>query len=147
MKLAMASLVLGAAAQLAMGQMYVPPPESAGGWRWCKTADEVRSIGGMDPDKLQLIKVLSLADVLATLEERTRKEQIARGEDTDEGEESYREALGKLLNVLGLELCKLSEVCVVSKILYLGDISEAISRTPKMMLERRPHVLPTRSFR
>ena len=66
-------------------------------------------------DKLQLIKVLSLAEVLATLEERTRKEQVDRGEDTDEGEESYREALGKLLNVLGLELCKLSEVCVTSR--------------------------------
>jgi len=63
-------------------------------------------------DKLQLIKVLSLAEVLATLEERTRKEQVSRGDDTDEGEESYREALGKLLNVLGLELCKLSEVRV-----------------------------------
>ena len=98
-------------------------------------------------DKLQLIKVLSLADVLATLEERTRKEQITRGEDTDEGEESYREALGKLLNVLGLELCKLSEVCVVSRSLCPGDTSEVILRTLKMMSERRPHVLPTRSSR
>lgn len=61
-------------------------------------------------DKLQLIKVLSLGDVLASLEGKTREQQAARGEDVDEGEESYREALGKLLNVLGLELCKLSEV-------------------------------------
>ena len=74
-------------------------------------------------DKLQLIKVLSLADVLATLEERTRKEQISRGEDTDEGEESYREALGKLLNVLGLELCKLSEARIITRSIYLEDIS------------------------
>ena len=61
-------------------------------------------------DKLQLIKVLSLGQVLEALEDRTRAEQKGRGEDTDEGEESYREALGKLLNVLGLELCKLTDV-------------------------------------
>lgn len=78
-------------------------------------------------DKLQLIKVLSLADVLATLEERTRKEQVARGEDTDEGEESYREALGKLLNVLGLELCKLSEVCATSGCVCFGFTSPNLS--------------------
>lgn len=68
-------------------------------------------------DKIQLLKVLSLAQVLATLEEKTRQEQIARDGDVDEGEESYREALGRLLNALGLELVKLAEdvsepVCV-----------------------------------
>jgi exportin-T len=65
-------------------------------------------------DKLQLIKVLSLGDVLASLEHKTREQQATRRvdiDDVDEGEESYREALGRLLNVLGLELCKLSEVC------------------------------------
>ncbi|CDO78180.1 hypothetical protein BN946_scf184797.g6 [Trametes cinnabarina] len=62
-------------------------------------------------DKLQLIKVLSLGQVLDALEEKTRAEQKSRGSDTDEGEESYREALGKLLNVLGLELCKLTDDC------------------------------------
>jgi hypothetical protein len=61
-------------------------------------------------DKLQLIKVLSLGQVVDSLEERTRAEQIARGDNTDEGEESYREALGRLLNVLGLELVKLADV-------------------------------------
>jgi exportin-T len=61
-------------------------------------------------DKLQLIKVLSLGQVMDSLEERTRAEQIARGDDTDEGEESYREALGRLLNVHGLELVKLADV-------------------------------------
>lgn len=33
---------------------YYPPPESEGGWRWLKSPEEIRSIGGMDPDKLQL---------------------------------------------------------------------------------------------
>jgi len=114
----------------------------------CVSLSRIVSKGLKEPgDKLQLIKVLSLADVLANLEERTREEQITRGEDTDEGEESYREALGKLLNVLGLELCKLSEVRVISRSLCLGDISEDISRTLKMMFEQRLHVLPTRSFR
>jgi CubicO group peptidase (beta-lactamase class C family) len=32
---------------------YFPPPESQGGWRWCKSDDEVRSIGGVDPGQLQ----------------------------------------------------------------------------------------------
>ena len=60
-------------------------------------------------DKLQLFKVLSLGEVLAALEEKTRQEQTARGNDTDEGEESYREALGRLLNAYGLELTKLAD--------------------------------------
>src|SRR4051794_33249854 len=63
-------------------------------------------------DKLQLIKVLSLGQVLEALEEKTKTEQDARGTDTDDGEESYREALGRLLNTLGLELVKLADdVC------------------------------------
>ena len=61
MKFTMAVLTLVVGAQLAAGQAYVPPPESAGGWRWCKSADEVRRLGGMDPDKLQLIKEKQLA--------------------------------------------------------------------------------------
>jgi exportin-T len=64
-------------------------------------------------DKLQLIKVLSLGDVIDALESKTRTQQVERGSDTDEGEESYREALGKLLNVLGLELAKLADVCTI----------------------------------
>jgi hypothetical protein len=63
-------------------------------------------------DKLNLLKVLSLGDVLDALEAKTRAQQIERGSETDEGEESYREALGKLLNVLGLEMAKLSDVRV-----------------------------------
>ncbi|KAF7330559.1 Exportin-T [Mycena venus] len=59
-------------------------------------------------DKLQLLKVLSLGQVIDALESKTRTEQSERTE-TDEGEESYREALGKLLNILGLELAKLVE--------------------------------------
>ncbi|KAF8227304.1 ARM repeat-containing protein [Tricholoma matsutake] len=62
-------------------------------------------------DKLSLLKVLSLGEVLDALESKTRAQQLERGSDTDEGEESYREALGKLLNVLGLEISKLSDDC------------------------------------
>jgi exportin-T len=61
-------------------------------------------------DKLQLIKVLSLGQVVDALEAKTLQQQVDRGDAVDEGEESYREALGKLLNALGLELEKLSEV-------------------------------------
>lgn len=62
-------------------------------------------------DKLQLLKVLALGQVLEALEERTRAEKLARKERgrTDEGEESYREALGRLLCGLGQELVKLWE--------------------------------------
>lgn len=65
-------------------------------------------------DKLSLLKVLSLGEVLDALESKTRTQQLERGTDTDEGEESYREALGKLLNVLGLEISKLLDVRPVS---------------------------------
>jgi exportin-T len=79
-------------------------------------------------DKLQLIKVLSLGQVISSLEERTRAEQIARGDDTDEGEESYRETLGRLLNVLGLELVKLADVsCSLS---HYSIISSAPKDAP-----------------
>jgi exportin-T len=61
-------------------------------------------------DKLQLIKVLSLGQVIDSLETKTRSQRSDSGSETDEGEESYREALGKLLNVLGLELAKLVDV-------------------------------------
>ncbi|GLB40453.1 putative ARM repeat-containing protein [Lyophyllum shimeji] len=62
-------------------------------------------------DKLNLFKVLSLGEVLDALEDKTRAQQVERGSETDEGEESYREALGKLLNVYGLELAKLTDDC------------------------------------
>ncbi|KIY43983.1 ARM repeat-containing protein [Fistulina hepatica ATCC 64428] len=63
-------------------------------------------------DKFALFKILSLHTVLDALEAKTRQEQIQRGEDADEGEESYREALGKLLNAFGVELSKLVETKV-----------------------------------
>ena len=67
--------------------------------------------GLKDPaDKIRLIKVLSLGQVLEALERKTRDEQIMRGDDTDEGEESYRESLGRLLNGLGLELVRIIEL-------------------------------------
>lgn len=83
----------------------------------CGALTRIVAKGLKEPaDKLQLIKVLSLGEVLDALESRTRSEQEARGEDTDEAEESYREALGKLLNVLGLELMKLIDDCLNEEI-------------------------------
>ncbi|EKM58374.1 uncharacterized protein PHACADRAFT_117257 [Phanerochaete carnosa HHB-10118-sp] len=74
----------------------------------CGAITRIVAKGLKEPaDKLQLIKVLSLGQVLDALETKTRGEQASRGSDIDEGEESYREALGRLLNVLGLELSKL----------------------------------------
>ena len=40
---------------------YAPPPESDGGWRRCKTAEEVRSLGGMDPEQLGILREAQLA--------------------------------------------------------------------------------------
>jgi len=37
-------------------ETYYPPPESKGGWRWLKEPDEVRSIAGMNPEKLDLVR-------------------------------------------------------------------------------------------
>ncbi|KAJ7637739.1 armadillo-type protein [Mycena polygramma] len=75
----------------------------------CVALMRIVSKGLKEPgDKLQLLKVLSLGQVIDALESKTRAEQIERSE-TDEEEESYREALGKLLNVLGLELSKMVE--------------------------------------
>lgn len=76
----------------------------------CVALTKVVGKGLKEPaDKLQLIKVLSLGTVLDALETKTRSEQVVRGSDVDEGEESYREALGRLLNILGLELSKVIE--------------------------------------
>lgn len=33
---------------------YYPSPESQAGWRWLRSPDEIRVLGGMDPEKLQL---------------------------------------------------------------------------------------------
>jgi CubicO group peptidase (beta-lactamase class C family) len=41
--------------------IYAPPPESAGGWRRCKTPEEVRSLGGMDPEQLGILHEAQLA--------------------------------------------------------------------------------------
>lgn len=35
---------------------YFPPPESQGGWRKLDTEEDIREIGGMDPDKLDALK-------------------------------------------------------------------------------------------
>jgi exportin-T len=64
-------------------------------------------------DKLQLLKVLSLTEVIDALEAKTVAQRDDRGVLIDEGEETYREALGKLLNALGLELVKLTDVSLI----------------------------------
>ena len=37
-------------------ETYTPPPESAGGWRTCQNDEQVRSLAGMDPQRLNLIR-------------------------------------------------------------------------------------------
>ncbi|KAF9818874.1 hypothetical protein IEO21_02530 [Rhodonia placenta] len=99
----------------------------------CSALTKIVAKGLKEPgDKLQLIKVLSLGQVLDALEAKTRVAQGARGSDVDEGEESYREALGKLLNILGLELCKLVEECPGSEI--RSEASELLQQILPVML-------------
>jgi exportin-T len=97
-------------------------------------------------DKLQLIKVLSLGQVIDALETTTRTQRSADSSEIDEGEESYREALGRLLNVLGLELAKLADVCLhvsfdssFELTLYQENANEKISSEASGMLT---HILP-----
>lgn len=65
-------------------------------------------------DKLQLLRVLSLAEVLEALEEKSRAARPAGSgaENHDEAEESFREGLGKLACSFGNELVDL-----------IGDVS------------------------
>lgn len=101
-------------------------------------------------DKLQLLKVLSLGQVLDTMEERTRREKMERKaqDQVDEGEESYREALGRLLCGLGQELVKLWEDVsaierLISKLAYCdcgqNNVDEEIRLGAVELLEQ---VLP-----
>jgi CubicO group peptidase (beta-lactamase class C family) len=39
-----------------IAQVYYPPRESEGGWRWLKEPDDVRAIAGLDPEKLDLMR-------------------------------------------------------------------------------------------
>jgi CubicO group peptidase (beta-lactamase class C family) len=39
---------------LADAAVYVPPPESEGGWRWLASPEAVRALGGIDPERLNL---------------------------------------------------------------------------------------------
>ncbi|KZT36065.1 hypothetical protein SISSUDRAFT_95808 [Sistotremastrum suecicum HHB10207 ss-3] len=58
---------------------------------------------------LQLVQELSRGTVLTTLEEKTRADQSARRErgEGDEGEESFREALGRCACTLGREIMQI----------------------------------------
>lgn len=48
-----AAIALGMGVLLA--ETYYPPPESADGWRRCRTDDDVRTKAGMNPERLDLI--------------------------------------------------------------------------------------------
>jgi exportin-T len=68
-------------------------------------------------DKLQLIRVLSIGDVLVVLEERTRIPLgDSRSEDETDKDVQYRESLGKLGGGLGLELIKLLDEVTIHHI-------------------------------
>ncbi len=80
-------------------------------------------------DKLKLIKVLALDQVLNVLEEKTRNEQLSRGEDVDEGEETFRESLGRLLNALGFELTKLADDVRIPRIAdYSNQLMDSLGQ-------------------
>jgi CubicO group peptidase (beta-lactamase class C family) len=49
-------LLMALAMNLFASDIYFPPSESAGGWRWCKDKDQVRSLAGMDLERLSVIR-------------------------------------------------------------------------------------------
>ena len=49
-------VIIALAMNLSASDVYFPPSESAGGWRWCKDKDQVRSLAGMDPERLSVIR-------------------------------------------------------------------------------------------
>jgi hypothetical protein len=49
-------VIIALAMNLSASDVYFPPSESAGGWRWCKDRDQVRSLAGMDPERLSVIR-------------------------------------------------------------------------------------------
>ncbi|KAI0766752.1 armadillo-type protein [Irpex lacteus] len=99
----------------------------------CGAITKIVGKGLKEPtDKLQLIKVLSLAQVIDALETKTRGEQAIRGSEIDEGEESYREALGRLLNMLGLELSKLVDECPIEDV--KNEATQLLNQTLPVML-------------
>ncbi|KAG1844990.1 hypothetical protein F4604DRAFT_1688917 [Suillus subluteus] len=102
---------------LGVGERDAPSINEANGW-WLRNTTTsspelsealeivewgIRTFGSHE-DKLQLVKVLVLSQVIDVFESKTRAEQVARGSEEDEGEGSYRDALGRLLSVLGLGL-------------------------------------------
>src|SRR5688572_21761083 len=50
--LAMTARALGAE----QSANYFPPPESQGGWRMLTKTDDVRGVGGVDPEKLEALR-------------------------------------------------------------------------------------------
>jgi len=61
MKFATKLLIAALGAGILAAQTYYPPSESAGGWRRCGSADEIRNNGGMDPERLRLMGQVQLA--------------------------------------------------------------------------------------
>jgi CubicO group peptidase (beta-lactamase class C family) len=54
-------VVLQAQAAIADDTMYVPPPESEGGWRKLETAEDIRRLAGIDPQRLAELRDWLLA--------------------------------------------------------------------------------------
>lgn len=49
----LAAVAVGAA--IVAAETYYPPSESAGGWRRCRSDEEVRNNAGMDPQRLESV--------------------------------------------------------------------------------------------
>lgn len=74
---------------------------------------EITSKGMKPADKLELLRVLNLTEVLAALENRTRdadgKGKGANGLASGDDNVDFRERLAKLANGVAMELCKIVE--------------------------------------
>lgn len=54
-------VIYASLARLTSPGAYFPPPESAGGWRKAQTANEIRELAGLDPEKLDQLRDWLLA--------------------------------------------------------------------------------------
>lgn len=61
-------------------------------------------------DKLELLRVLNVSDIISQL--LTRDDERKKGGSENEQDELYREKLGRVINGLGLEFTRIAEeVC------------------------------------
>lgn len=95
---------------------------------------------------IQLAQELTRGTVLTTLEEKTRSDQSARreGGEGDEGEESFREALGRCASTLGQEIMQI--LLTVPNLPFIPSFDLTVRRTIKRKSMRQSALFSKQFF-